>query len=32
MIEFDPQKEARNIALRGISLAAAETLLTGFTV
>jgi uncharacterized DUF497 family protein len=32
MIEFDPQKDARNIALRGISLAAAETLLTGFTV
>lgn len=32
MIEFDPAKDAANIALRDISLAAAETLLTGFTV
>lgn len=32
MMEFDPQKDARNIASRGISLAAAETLLSGFTV
>jgi uncharacterized DUF497 family protein len=31
-IEFDPQKDARNITLRGISLAAAEALLSGFTV
>ncbi|MGD9615264.1 MAG: BrnT family toxin [Alphaproteobacteria bacterium] len=31
-IEFDPQKDARNIALRGISLAAAETLLSGYVV
>lgn len=32
MIEFDPKKDARNIAERGISLADAETLLSGFTV
>jgi uncharacterized DUF497 family protein len=32
MIEFDPDKDARNIAVHGISLAAAETLLAGFTV
>jgi uncharacterized DUF497 family protein len=32
MIEFDPEKDARNIQLRGISLAAAETLLAGRTV
>jgi hypothetical protein len=32
LIEFDLQKDARNIALRGISLAAAEMLLDGFTV
>ncbi len=31
-IEFDPAKDARNIAARGISLAAAESLLAGFTV
>jgi uncharacterized DUF497 family protein len=31
-IEFDPAKDARNIALRGISLAAAESLLAGLTV
>ena len=32
MIEFDPRKDARNVATHGISLAAAETLLTGFIV
>ena len=32
MIEFDPDKDARNIAVHGISLAAAETLLASFTV
>ena len=32
MIEFDPDKDARNIELRGISLAAAESLLTGRTI
>ena len=32
MIEFDPQKDARNIATHGISLAAAEMLLSGFIV
>jgi hypothetical protein len=32
MIEFDPDKDARNIAMRGVSLAAAEILLAGFTV
>jgi len=32
MIEFDPDKDARNIAVHGISLAAAQTLLAGFTV
>jgi uncharacterized protein len=31
-IEFDPDKDARNIRLRGISLARAETLLQGFVV
>jgi uncharacterized DUF497 family protein len=31
-IEFDPAKDARNIAMRGISLAEAETLLRGFIV
>ena len=31
-IEFDPAKAARNIAMRGISLAGAEVLLSGFTV
>jgi uncharacterized DUF497 family protein len=31
-IEFDPAKDARNIAMRGISLAEAETLLQGFVV
>lgn len=31
-IAFDPRKDARNIALRGISLAVAETLLSGFIV
>ena len=32
MIEFDPDKDARNIAVHGISLAAAEPLLARFTV
>jgi uncharacterized DUF497 family protein len=32
VIEFDPEKDARNIALRGISLAEAERLLAGFIV
>ena len=32
VIEFDREKDARNIALRNISLAAAETLLAGFIV
>ena len=32
MIEFDPAKDARNIRMRGISLAEAETLLQGFVV
>ncbi len=32
MIEFDRDKDARNTELRGISLAAAESLLTGRTV
>lgn len=32
VIEFDPEKDARNVVLRGISLAAAERLLEGFTV
>lgn len=32
MIAFDPQKDARNIATHGISLAEAETLLSGFIV
>jgi uncharacterized protein len=32
VIEFDPQKDARNIATHGISLAVAETLLSGFVV
>jgi uncharacterized DUF497 family protein len=32
MIEFDPDKDARNIAMRGVSLAAAEILLAGFTI
>ena len=31
-IEFDPDKDARNLRLRGISLARAETLLQGFVV
>jgi uncharacterized DUF497 family protein len=31
-IEFDPDKDARNRRLRGISLARAVTLLEGFTV
>lgn len=31
-IEFDPRKDARNIAVHGISLAEAETLLSGFIV
>jgi uncharacterized DUF497 family protein len=31
-IEFDPDKDARNIRLRGISLARAATLLDGFVV
>lgn len=32
MIEFDPEKEARNREVHGISLKAAETLLTGRTL
>jgi uncharacterized DUF497 family protein len=32
LIEFDPDKDARNLRLRGISLARAETLLQGFVV
>jgi uncharacterized DUF497 family protein len=32
MIEFDPAKDARNIRMRGISLAEAEMLLQGFVV
>ena len=32
MIEFDPDKDARNIKVHGISLAATETLLQGFVV
>ena len=32
VIEFDPDKDARNIELRGISLAAAAMLLAGFTL
>jgi uncharacterized DUF497 family protein len=32
LIEFDPAKDAANIAVRGISLAQAETLLQGFIV
>ena len=32
IIEFDPQKDARNIATHGISLAEAEALLSGFVV
>jgi uncharacterized protein len=32
MIEFDLDKDARNIAVHGISLAAAEMLLASFTV
>jgi uncharacterized DUF497 family protein len=32
LIEFDPQKDARNIALHGISLVKAETLLSGFVL
>jgi uncharacterized protein len=31
-IEFDPEKDARNLQLRGISLARAEALLQGFVV
>ena len=31
-IEFDPAKDAANIAVHGISLAAAEQLLDGFVV
>ena len=31
-IEFDPRKDAHNIATHGISLAEAETLLSGFIV
>jgi uncharacterized DUF497 family protein len=31
-VEFDPAKDARNIAMRGISLAEAETLLRGLIV
>ena len=32
LIEFDPDKDARNRRMRGISLARAETLLQGFVV
>jgi hypothetical protein len=31
-IEFDPAKDAANVAVHGISLAEAEVLLSGFTV
>jgi uncharacterized protein len=31
-VEFDPAKNARNLRMRGISLAGAETLLQGFVV
>lgn len=31
-VEFDPDKDAMNIAVHGISLDRAETLLSGFTV
>jgi uncharacterized DUF497 family protein len=31
-IEFDPDREARNVRLRGVSLARAETLLQGFVL
>lgn len=31
-IEFDPAKDARNIAIHRVSLAEAEQLLSGFTV
>lgn len=31
-IEFDPEKDARNVLSRGISLAAAEELFRGFTI
>jgi uncharacterized DUF497 family protein len=31
-IEFDPDKDAANVAVHGISLDQAETLLLGFTV
>ena len=31
-IEFDPDKDVRNIAARGVSLAAGEILLAGFVV
>jgi uncharacterized DUF497 family protein len=32
LIEFDPDKNARNVRLRSLSLARAETLLQGFVV
>ena len=32
LIEFDPDKDARNIRRRGVSLAEAGTLLQGFVV
>jgi uncharacterized protein len=32
MIEFDPDKDARNIAMRGISLAEAEKLFEGLVL
>jgi len=32
MIEYDSDKDARNVTLRGISLAAVETLLAGPTI
>ena len=32
MIEFDPDKDTRNVAVHGISLVASERLLAGFTV
>jgi uncharacterized protein len=31
-IEFDPDKEARNLAVHGVSLTQTETMLSGFTV
>ena len=32
MIEFDPEKDASNVAIHGISLSETATLLNGFTI